>query len=665
MSNGSATSAAVPTGEGDGVRLPVLPFLLLFAVLIVRTAWVGDDAQITWRVLENLRDGLGLVWNAGDRVQVYTHPLWMLTLLPFYLLTDELYLTSLGVSAACSLAAVAILARKIALPGWGALGVLVLAMSNAFVDYSTSGLENPLSHLLLVLLLAGHMKEGPPRLLRQTLLLSLLILNRMDLLLIGGPIWAVTAWGVLRTLPKKRAAGEVALGFLPFIAWIAFALIYYGFPFPNSAYAKLGHGADKGELLAQGFLYFLDSLVRDPVTLPAIVLGVVCGAWCPRRNPHWPVALGILLYLVYTLRIGGDFMAGRFLAAPLLCAVAILVRSEWAPSPVRLVSAAAVILLLGLSATPPTTSSAANALKTDDSYSQLTPRGITNERYFYFPQSGLTWGTRADLLRRMRRADHPDDVPKVIAYPWIGGPGRTWGASAYILDSVAIGDPLLARLPARLDLEWKVGHWKRLIPDGMVESVLTGEDRFADRQLGEYAAHLRLITSGPVFSAERFRSIWRMNTGQLDHLVERARYQRPFAEAVHASNWDEERLHVLASNLRFRNEPVRFWDRPVAVYLDRQHHDAEVRIDLGGNDEYDVTFLRGRSAVAPPVHVPATAAQRWVATREIKVPAEAISAGFDRIQVNGVKGNDYFLGPVRFPPPARAGQAVSGTPATP
>jgi arabinofuranosyltransferase len=616
-------------------------------------------------VLENLRDGLGLVWNAGDRVQVYTHPLWMLTLLPFYLLTDELYLTSLGLSAVCSLAAVAILAKRIALPGWGALGVLVLAMSNAFVDYSTSGLENPLSHLLLVLLLAGLTKEGPPRLLRQTLLLALLVLNRMDLLLIGGPIWAVTAWGALRTLPKRRVAGEIALGFLPFIAWVAFALIYYGFPFPNSAYAKLGHGADKGELLAQGFLYFLDSLVRDPVTLPAIVLGIVCGAWRPRRNRLWPVALGILLYLVYTIRIGGDFMAGRFLAAPLLCAVAILARAEWTPSPARLASAAAAILLLGLGANPPTTSSAANAMKNEDSYSQLTPRGITNERYFYFPQSGLTWGTRADLLRRLKRADHPDDVPKVIAYPWIGGPGRTWGANAYILDSVAIGDPLLARLPARLDLEWKVGHWKRLIPDGMVESVLTGEDRFADRQLAEYAAHLRLITSGPAFSAGRFRSIWRMNTGGLDHLVERTRYQRPSVRDIHASTWDEERLHVLASNLRFPSEPVRFWDRPVVVYLDRQHHDAEMRIDLGGNDEYDLTFLRGRDPVAAAVHVVAANAKRPAATREIKVPAEASSAGFDRIQVNGTKGNDYFVGPVRFPAPGGDGQPVSGTPATP
>ena len=40
------------------------------------------------------------------------------------------------------------------------------------------------------------------------------------------------------------------MGFLPLLCWEMFALLYYGFPFPNTAYAKLSHGLPRGELLA-------------------------------------------------------------------------------------------------------------------------------------------------------------------------------------------------------------------------------------------------------------------------------------------------------------------------------------------------------------------------------------------------------------------------------
>ena len=62
---------------------------------------------------------------------------------------------------AVSAAAVGLFAWKIARSGAAAaLGVLVLAASVAFVDYSTSGLENPLTHLLLALFLWLYLAVG-------------------------------------------------------------------------------------------------------------------------------------------------------------------------------------------------------------------------------------------------------------------------------------------------------------------------------------------------------------------------------------------------------------------------------------------------------------------------------------------------------------------------
>ncbi len=56
----------------------------LYMFLVVRTAWVSDDALITARVMENFVHGYGPVFNVDERVQVYTHPLWFLLLSVLY-----------------------------------------------------------------------------------------------------------------------------------------------------------------------------------------------------------------------------------------------------------------------------------------------------------------------------------------------------------------------------------------------------------------------------------------------------------------------------------------------------------------------------------------------------------------------------------------------------
>src|SRR5262245_41645901 len=75
---------------------------LFVAVVMIRNTWVGDDAFITLRVVDNFLRGLGLVWNGGERVQVFTSPLWTLLLIPTHALIRDpfvaLYTLSLVVS---------------------------------------------------------------------------------------------------------------------------------------------------------------------------------------------------------------------------------------------------------------------------------------------------------------------------------------------------------------------------------------------------------------------------------------------------------------------------------------------------------------------------------------------------------------------------------------
>ena len=47
--------------------------LAVFLLLALRSAWVAEDAFITLRTVDNLSHGHGPTWNAGERVQAFTH----------------------------------------------------------------------------------------------------------------------------------------------------------------------------------------------------------------------------------------------------------------------------------------------------------------------------------------------------------------------------------------------------------------------------------------------------------------------------------------------------------------------------------------------------------------------------------------------------------------
>ena len=112
------------------------------------------------------------------------------------------------------------------------------------------------------------------------------------------------------------------LGLLPLIAWELFSLFYYGFPFPNTFLRNSNTGIPEANLL-QGLTYFINSIAMDPATLVVIALGIAAGLASKKKGAIAGV-IGVCLYLLYILRIGGDFMSGRFFAAPLLCAVMVV-----------------------------------------------------------------------------------------------------------------------------------------------------------------------------------------------------------------------------------------------------------------------------------------------------------------------------------------------------
>jgi len=62
----------------------------------------------------------------------------------------------------------------------------------------------------------------------------------------------------------SRGGKTLVVGFAPLLLWELFAVVYYGFPFPNTAYAKLAAGIPSSELWLQGLGYTLSQITFDP-----------------------------------------------------------------------------------------------------------------------------------------------------------------------------------------------------------------------------------------------------------------------------------------------------------------------------------------------------------------------------------------------------------------
>jgi arabinofuranosyltransferase len=488
---------------------------LLYVWVMLRNAWLCEDSFITYRVVDNWADGYGPRWNVLDRVQVYTHPLWMLAVSAVHFVARDVYFSAMAVSLVCSGVAVwLLLTRAMKSTAQCLVAAVVLTFSKAFMDYSTGGLENPLAHLLLVLFFLEYLKpedERSERRFRRMLRWAALVLvTRMDLLWLLLPALVHVTW---RGGYWRRRHLRVWLAMWPFVAWEVFALLYYGFLFPNSAYAKLGLQVPLRGLVAQGLCYLLNSLSWDPLTLFATTALTAVGFRLGRRDRRALVlSCGVVLYLVYVVRVGGDYMSGRFLTAPLLVSLFVLARVE-IRNAVELTIALGVALVLGVTSPRP-------PILTRDDYV-----GLGSSPQFVDDEHGYRHGDTA-LIRRSRMTEVASDSgwaadgkkarrehQRVVVYPNIGYYGFFAGPTVHVVDPYGVGDPLLARIPVINNPDnWAAGHWERHVPEGYPDAAV-GKGRIKDPEMAEYWRKLQIVTRGPIFDRARLLLVLRFNLG--------------------------------------------------------------------------------------------------------------------------------------------------------
>jgi arabinofuranosyltransferase len=627
-------------------KLLVVFFILLFVIVLVRTAWVCDDAYITFRTVDNFVNGYGLTWNTQERVQVYTNPLWMFLISGIYFFTREVYYSSIFFSIIIALATVILLAFKIAKSYVAAVfGIIVLLFSKAFIDYSTSGLENPLTHLILAIFLVIFFKYEIN--LKSLFFLSLIAgigaFNRMDTILFFIP---TLVYGLLK-LRKLKGVYIIIIGFLPFILWECFSIFYYGFPFSNTAYAKtLCTGIPRVELIKQASYYFLSSIKMDPLTLSTIGAGIII----PLLSKNWnkvPVIIGVIFYLFYVIWIGGCFMSGRFFAAPLFCAVSLLSCYSFKSKKLLFSYIVGTIIVITVGLASPK-----SPLLSDTNYGTerkniIDKRGIADERAFYYIYTGLL-----KVIKDKKTPIHPwgeqglraraSDSTSFILLPCIGFASFYAGPKIYVVDWYGLSHPLLARLP-NSGPDWSIGHFPRVRPnDG---GFLISKGKIRNKDLAKYYEKILLITRGKLFSIKRLIEIWNINIGKYDHLIDSyINYYLNFPEKIRLSEASEPKAMGTPWNA-INNFVI---SKPgIEIDLEKKYHSKHIEFSLDNNDTYQIIYFNeglriGEQIIQPP--------PGWgLSICSIKVPQEVREKGYNMIKVVPQEGDEaYSIGHIRL-----------------
>jgi len=337
------------------------------------------------------------------------------------------------------------------------LAVPLLAIHPVFVAYGSTGMETGLCALLVLLGLLALLESDRPAVAAWAgTAFILATLCRMD----HGIFYAVGSGVVLvdQVLARRRGrslaevARVLAAWSAPFGLFVIYMLwkhSYYGAWLPNTYWAKSADVA----WWSQGIFYSLSFWVGTLALLPLLLsLGLLCRLADPRIRRLALFSLGtVALFTVYTSKVGGDFMFGRFFVSVLpLVLLSAEVVVGWVISSGRFVPAALITAALLVSATP---------VRLFDGGSEI--RGIVDENAFW-PVGSLWPEVQVKAVHWKLGQFFRDEVVgrglrPVIGTGGIGMVGYYSGLT--LVDSRGLTDRVVARQELRERV--RPGHEKR------------------------------------------------------------------------------------------------------------------------------------------------------------------------------------------------------------
>lgn len=276
--------------------------------------WYGrsiDDAYITFRYARNFSNGLGLVYNPGERVEGYTNFSWVMLSalgikLNFYpILVAKIMGVASGVGAIICIYWIYTMLSPVPYSIGSFLGPLLLATNSYFCFWSITGMETVFFSFILILAIALFIRGGKYRPL-SACFFGLLCLTRPDGF---GYITIVMAADIIACIRQRRRPDKYQLKFygilsLILFCFITFKLIYYGDVYPNSYYAKtmllpfMGAGLD----------YLSGMYVNDSISLPVIIMGILIIGGGRLKHEVWFLIAFVLANWFYVFYVRSDWM---------------------------------------------------------------------------------------------------------------------------------------------------------------------------------------------------------------------------------------------------------------------------------------------------------------------------------------------------------------------
>jgi arabinofuranosyltransferase len=497
--------------------------LVLLAIAwgrVLSYSWVTDDGFITFRVVLNFVAGRGPVFNVGERVQAFTHPFWFFLLSVGGALNQNLYFWAILLGLALTGGCLGILLRLRAAheSPWGAIGIAALALffSEPFLTFSTSGLENSLTHLLLLGLIWASVDltaGGQYRALLVSAVFGLALLTRLDNLFMTTAFWAYGLW----TSPGswRKRLGQAAVGLTPLVTWHLFSVVYYGFALPNTRAAKLARVAGVpafDDHVWRGLEYLAVSIQGDLLAWLGAT-AILCGAIVWRRRAPatiWLALFAVASQVFYVVVVmGGDFMRGRFFSwLPLAVAACVLV-APWLRSERPSWLAAALVAVVGwwshdIALSERFWFNSGIAENERRAHGPLIMSREPYELYFTAPGAKDAQAFQASL---------PPEGPRVA----LVGMNGQWAyftdpRRVDLIDTIGLSDAFVARCPVKRGRR-RPGHLVRAIPDEYIR-IRRGETvgQWTDPALQELYERVRDVTAGPLFTSRRLQSmlwLWR------------------------------------------------------------------------------------------------------------------------------------------------------------
>ncbi len=534
-------------------------FLAAFAVICGAILFgnINEDAFIIFRSIENFMHGFGLQYVIDDRSQSYTDPLWIICHVLLRFVFSNILYASIFFSLLCTALMLYVISRYFSATKWlvTCFIFIPLALSISFLEYSTSGLENPLSHLLAAWFFCIFFKEpslkniSNQKIFFLSTLACLAIFNRFDTVIFyAAPLFSIA---LIRKNGFFKTSILIASAFTPLLLWLIFATFYYGYPLPDTYYSKLAAQTPEKLMLLFSLNYYY-RFIETNLSSALLILGslgfslfVICKKIITLKAAFFKneaalrtsaAAVSIILYLSYCLTIG-DYMLGRFFTITLLVALLLLVYNfstyeNFGERKNKIFCGLfALIILVKI----------ANIFSGNFIYN-CSPEHIKTD-YECKKKNAYQWKSWVHIYRTFTPSwkltknshiaqDWPDIGAMLNVVSKLDSTKRPFhfthfsagvmpfyaGEYYWITDELAYTEPFLVRLPAVFH---KPGHFIRSLPSGYIDWRFNDKERALDSDLKYYYNNLRDIKTQPLFNISRLKKIIAFNSGTYNDYLHR------------------------------------------------------------------------------------------------------------------------------------------------